>query len=191
MLADGGKLMTNFQNDKENFLANIMGVKNLPQGHEIAQRTIDQYLDRNKPFDQQLSAIDRVIDFYQSLQQIFNIYLVQMTSDSLIFKCTEDTIHLHTKYSSKPTYYYYYTHRGLYSMTPLLGASPTLDLGSFIFLRYLFELWTETDLQESATEMNFCSCSAMQFSLPTKRRTIRAYRRYSSTCGLRLLLKGT
>ena len=133
MLADGGKLMTNFQNDKENFLANIMGVKNLPQGHEIAQRTIDQYLDRNKPFDQQLSAIDRVIDFYQSLQQIFNIYMVQMTSDSLIFKCTEDTIHLHTKYSSKPTYYYYYTHRGLYSMTPLLGASPTLDLGSLIF----------------------------------------------------------
>ena len=55
-----------------------------------------------------------------------------MTSDSLFFKCTEDTVHLHTKYSSKPTYYYYYTHRGLFTMTLLLGASPTLDLGSFI-----------------------------------------------------------
>lgn len=64
MLAENGKLMTNFQNDKENFLVNIMGVKNLPNGHEIARRTIDQYLDRNKPFDQQLSAIDRVMDFY-------------------------------------------------------------------------------------------------------------------------------
>ncbi len=52
-----------------------------------------------------------------------------MISDYAFFKGIDDAVHLFSKFSDQPTYYYLFGHRGQLSVTSLLGLSPDLNLG--------------------------------------------------------------
>ena len=53
-----------------------------------------------------------------------------MLSDGLFLKCIDDTILLHSRFSSQPIYYYMYAHRGQQSVTDVLNGA-AIDLGKF------------------------------------------------------------
>ena len=52
-----------------------------------------------------------------------------MISDYAFFKGIDDAVHLFSKFSDQPTYYYLFGHRGQLTVTSLLGLSPNLNLG--------------------------------------------------------------
>lgn len=52
-----------------------------------------------------------------------------MISDCAFFKGIDDSVHLLTKFSDHPTYYYMYGHQGQLSLPSLLGLPSTFDFG--------------------------------------------------------------
>ena len=52
-----------------------------------------------------------------------------MMSDYLFLKGTDDLVYLNTKFSSEPTYYYLYTHKGQFSTVDFFGAPSSIDFG--------------------------------------------------------------
>ena len=52
-----------------------------------------------------------------------------MISDYAFFKGIDDAVHLLSKFSDKPTYYYLFGHRAQLSTTTLLGLPSDLNLG--------------------------------------------------------------
>lgn len=58
-----------------------------------------------------------------------------MISDYGFFKGIDDSVHLLSKFSDQPTYYYLYKHRGQLSLSKLLGVPSNLELGKRLIVR--------------------------------------------------------
>ena len=59
-----------------------------------------------------------------------------MISDYAFFKGIDDAVHLLSKFSDKPTYYYLFGHRAQLSTTTLLGLPSDLNLGKKKYCQY-------------------------------------------------------
>ena len=59
-----------------------------------------------------------------------------MFSDTIMFKCIDESANLFRKFNDNPTYFYHYAHRGTLSLAMLMGAPPNVQLGEIV-LKYL------------------------------------------------------
>ncbi|KZS20997.1 Liver carboxylesterase 1 [Daphnia magna] len=112
LLANNGSLMQNFTEDPLKYLRYIAGVQFTEDSDKIVNRIIDRYFVRNVTFKNQLTQLE------------------QMISDCAFFKGIDDSVHLLTKFSDHPTYYYMYGHQGQLSLPSLLGLPSTFDFGA-------------------------------------------------------------
>ncbi|XP_046452283.1 venom carboxylesterase-6-like [Daphnia pulex] len=111
LLSNNGTLLRNFNEDPLKYLRSLSGVEFTKNGDQVFNRIVEQYFTPNKTFENQLTELE------------------QMISDYAFFKGIDDAVHLFSKFSDQPTYYYLFGHRGQLSVTSLLGLSPDLNLG--------------------------------------------------------------
>ncbi len=52
-----------------------------------------------------------------------------MISDYSFNNPIDDSAHLFSQYGNHPVYYYHFTHKGQFSLDPLMGAPPGYDQG--------------------------------------------------------------
>jgi hypothetical protein len=64
-----------------------------------------------------------------------------MISDYAFFKGIDDAVHLFSKFSDQPTYYYLFGYRGQLSAATLLGLPSDLNLGKRKFCQYDFSIF--------------------------------------------------
>lgn len=57
-----------------------------------------------------------------------------MLSDYRYFKFVDESVQAFSQFSDNPVYYYYYTHRGQYSLTNRLNVPAEKDFGTIIFM---------------------------------------------------------
>ena len=91
-----------------------------------------------------------------------------MISDYAFFKGIDDAVHLLSKFSDKPTYYYLFGHRAQISTTTLLGLPSDLNLGKKKILSICSTHFQKckTDTQISSRFTQILRCQSYGRALP-------------------------
>lgn len=98
-----------FEEDPSKLLTLMTMIENDAEGLDFIQKILDQYLDRTQPIGEQLSEVTKIF------------------SDRLILKGLDESLTLYTQYNTKPTYAYYYTHKGNTNLLTLFGLPEDFD----------------------------------------------------------------
>ncbi|KAI9554675.1 hypothetical protein GHT06_019951 [Daphnia sinensis] len=105
------KHMNEFKSDPIGTIRYMIQMENQPNGQEMAQSVHDHLFTLEKPYEDQKEQVELI------------------ASDYGLFKCTDDSVTLYSRFNSQPTYYYFYTHRGQFSFPQMVGVTPEIDLG--------------------------------------------------------------
>ncbi|XP_057380570.1 venom carboxylesterase-6-like [Daphnia carinata] len=138
---NGDKHMDEFKADPIGTIRYMIQMENEPRGLEMAHMVHDHLFTLQKPYEDQKQQVEMI------------------ASDYGLFKCTDDSVTLFSRFNSQPTYYYFYTHRGQFSFPQIVGVPPEIDLGvchaDELFLLftpgYFPRLSVPADLKVSAT----------------------------------------
>lgn len=126
--------MKEFTKDPLKYLPYMLDFELRKDREGIAKKVMAQYFDSGRELGSQLTEMEQVRSTLKSVDGLAHrCFSSQMFSDYFFNQCVDDSVHLLSKYSEKPVYYYNYAHKGQYSLDTLIGAPPDFDQGKFIW----------------------------------------------------------